>query len=86
MTEVKRKKGESFESMLRRFSTRVQRSGRIIQAKKVRFLEQKENKTRKKAGALKRIKIKTKIDYLLRSGKVKEEDLRNPKLKKTILK
>ena len=86
MTEVKRKKGESFESMLRRFNTRVQRSGRILQAKKVRFLAQTENKTRKKAAALKRIKIKTKIDYLLRSGKVKEEDLRNPKLKKTILK
>jgi ribosomal protein S21 len=86
MTEVKRKKGESFEGLLRRFNTRVQKSGRIIQAKKVRFLAQKENKTRKKAAALQRLKIKTKIDYLLRSGKVKEEELRNPKLKKNILK
>lgn len=72
--------------MLRRFNTRVQRSGRIIQAKKVRFLAPKKNKTKKKAAALQRIKTKTKIEYLLRSGKVKEEELRNPKLKKTILK
>ncbi|MFA5133187.1 MAG: 30S ribosomal protein S21 [Patescibacteria group bacterium] len=79
MTEVKRKKGESFESLLRRFNSRVQMSGRLIQAKKVRFLPPKENVTRKKSAALKRIKIKTKIDYMLRAGKIKEEDLRRPK-------
>ena len=86
MTEVKRKRGESFESLLRRFSTRVQKSGRLIQAKKVRFLASAVNKTRKKAAALQRIKAREKIAYLLRSGKIKEEDLRNPKLKKNILK
>jgi ribosomal protein S21 len=79
MTEVKRKKGESFESLLRRFSSRMQMSGRLIQAKKVRFLAPKENATRKKAAALKRIKIKGKINYMLKAGKIKEEDLRRPK-------
>jgi len=79
VTEVKRKKGESFESLLRRFNSRVQMSGRLIQAKKVRFLPSKENETRKKAAALKRITIKNKIDYMLRAGKIKEEDLKRPK-------
>jgi ribosomal protein S21 len=79
MTEVKRKKGESFESLLRRFSTRVQKSGRLIQAKKVRFLKTEENKTKKKAAALKRKAMTEKINYMLRAGKITEEDLRGRK-------
>jgi ribosomal protein S21 len=76
MTEVKRKKGESFEAMLRRFTGRVQSSGRLLQAKKIRFKADKENKTAQKGAALKRNKAKVKIDYMLKSGKIKEEDLR----------
>lgn len=86
MTEVKRKKGESFEGLLRRFSTRVQKSGRLIQAKKVRFTPPKMNKTRAKAAALQRIKNKEKIGYLLRSGKITEDQLRDRKTRKNILK
>lgn len=86
MTEVKRKKGESFEGLLRRFTSRVQKSGRLIQAKKVRFVSPKINKTKAKAAALQRIKTKEKINYFLRSGKITEEELRNPKIKKNILK
>jgi len=76
MTEVKRKEGESFESLLRRFNNRVQMSGRMLQAKKIRFLKPEGNKTRKKVAALKREGIKEKINYMLKSGKIKEEDLR----------
>lgn len=79
MTEVKRKKGESFESLLRRFSSRIQKSGRLIQAKKVRFLPENINKTKKKSAALKRKKIGEKISYMLRAGKITEEELRNKK-------
>jgi len=85
MTEVKRKEGESFESLLRRFNSRVQMSGRILQAKKVRFLAKPLNKTKKKAAALKRRGIKEKIDYLLKTGKLKEEDLSKRGNIKTIL-
>jgi ribosomal protein S21 len=79
VTEVKRKKGESFESLLRRFSTRIQKSGRLIQAKKVRFNKPKQSKTEKKSVALKRETIKSKINYMLRSGKITEDDLRGKK-------
>ena len=75
MTEVKRKTGESFESLLRRFNNRVQMSGRLLQAKKIKFLAPSENKTKKKATALKRKQAKEKIEYMLRSGKIKEEEL-----------
>jgi len=82
MTEVKRKDNESFESMLRRFKNRVQMSGRLLQARKIKFLAPSENKSKKKSAALKRKGIKEKIDYLLKSGKITEEELnRRGKLK-----
>ncbi|MBU1179970.1 30S ribosomal protein S21 [Patescibacteria group bacterium] len=82
MTEVKRKDNESFESLLRRFNNRVQMSGRLIQAKKIKFLAPSENKTKKKSAALKRKQIKEKINYMLKTGKISEEDLnRRGKLK-----
>jgi len=85
VTEVKRKEGESFESLLRRFNSRMQMSGRMLQAKKVRFLKKAPNRTKKKAAALKRQSIKEKINYLLKSGKIKEEDLSKRGNIKTIL-
>tara|TARA_Y100000310_G_C20395913_1_gene675097 strand:+ start:454 stop:714 length:261 start_codon:yes stop_codon:yes gene_type:complete len=82
MTEVTRKNNESFESMLRRFKNRVQMSGRLLQARKIKFLAPSENKTKKKAAALKRKGVKEKINYLLKSGKITEEELnRRGKLK-----
>ena len=37
MVEVKKKDGESFESMFRRFSRKIQQSGVLIRARKTRF-------------------------------------------------
>lgn len=81
MTEVKRKKGESFESLLRRFNSRVQMSGRLLQAKKVRFTVKTPNQNKKKATALQRIKTRDKLQYMLRSGKIREEDLNRRTMK-----
>ncbi|MCX6740624.1 MAG: 30S ribosomal protein S21 [Candidatus Parcubacteria bacterium] len=73
MSEVKRKKGETFESLLRRFSKRMIQSGKILQAKKIRFIQKPENKNLNKKLALRRLKIKTKKDYLKKIGKEVEE-------------
>lgn len=72
MSEVKRKKGESFESMLRRFSRRVQQSGRMLQARKIRFHEPKKNKNAQKSSALRSLQISKKRDYLERIGQLPE--------------
>ncbi len=72
MPEVKRKKGESFESMLRRFSRRVQQSGRMLQARKIRFNEPKKNKNAQKSSALRRMQIAEKREYLDRIGQLPE--------------
>ncbi len=75
LAEVKRKKGESFESLLRRFSRRMQESGRMLQAKKIRFHNKPKGKLAMRTSALHKQAIRTKNQYLLRSGKATEEEL-----------
>jgi len=72
MVEAKRKKGETFESLLRRFNKKVIQSGKILQAKKIRFLEKEPNKNLSKKLALRRNSIKAKKEYLKKIGKIEE--------------
>lgn len=73
MAEVRRRKGETFESLLRRFSRRIQQSGRILQAKKIRFHQPPKSKREKRESALHRSSMKEKRDYLIKTGALKEE-------------
>jgi len=73
VTEVKRKKGESFESLLRRFSRRVQQSGKIIQAKKIRFRQEIKSDNKKRESALRRETLKTKREYMVKTGRIKDD-------------
>ncbi|MFH1564385.1 MAG: 30S ribosomal protein S21 [bacterium] len=74
MSDVKRKAGETFESLLRRFSKKLQESGRILQAKKIRFYQKESNKNKKRKDALRRNEIKNDREYLKKIGKLPEED------------
>ena len=76
MVELKRKKGETFESFIRRFNKRLQQSGRLFQARKIRFFNRPKSKTRVRAEAGKRAELRSKRDYLKRIGKLPEEELR----------
>ncbi|KKU47717.1 30S ribosomal protein S21 [Candidatus Uhrbacteria bacterium RIFCSPLOWO2_12_FULL_46_10] len=76
MVELKRKKGETFESFFRRFNKRLQQSGRLFQARKVRFFERPKSKTRLKEAASRRAELRAKREYLKRIGKLPEEELR----------
>ncbi|MFA6428263.1 MAG: 30S ribosomal protein S21 [Candidatus Buchananbacteria bacterium] len=73
MSEIKRKRNESFESMLRRFNKKVIHSGRLIQAKKVRFHERPKNKRAKRSAAARRSQIVSKMEYLRKIGRLPEE-------------
>ncbi len=73
MVEVKRKKGESFEGLLRRFSRRLQQSGKVLSARKIRFHESDPNKNALKRSALRRDKIKQKREYLIKIGHLVED-------------
>jgi ribosomal protein S21 len=74
MSEIKRKKGESFEAMLRRFNKKVQQSGRLLQAKKIRFRNRQKNKRALREAAARRSEIVAKREYLKKIGMLPEEN------------
>ncbi len=74
--EVKRKKGESFEALFRRFSRRIQQSGKSLNVRASRFFTRDPNKNKLHDSALRRLEMGERREYLLKTGKIREEDLR----------
>lgn len=72
MVEVKRKDNESFESLMRRFSKKILQSGKILQAKKIKFYQKPINKRARKLKALRREEVKKQREYLRKIGKLDE--------------
>lgn len=81
MIEVKKKDRETSESLIRRFSRRVQQSGVLVQARKTRFRMDEKSKTEKRQGAMYRAKVKKVVDHLKKMGKFDDENFRNVKKK-----
>ncbi len=77
--DIQRKKGESFEGMFRRFSRRVQQSGKIFTVRGNRYHVKDLTKNKRKDKKLRGLVIAEKIQYELRTGKLTEEDLRSRK-------
>ncbi len=75
--DIKRKKGESFEAMFRRFSRRLQQSGKVLSLRSRRTHLRKPNHNKVHESALRRLEMGAKREYLLRSGKLIEEDRRS---------
>lgn len=73
MVELKRKRGESFESFLRRFSKRLQQSGKLREARKRQHTIPKITKNKQKLRALVGKKLHAQREYLKKIGKYKEE-------------
>lgn len=73
---VDKKKSESFEAMYRRFTRRIQQSGKVFNVRKARFRVKKNSKNKQKDKKLRSMKIGADIQYKLLTGKIKEEDLR----------
>ncbi len=73
---VTKKKGESFEALFRRFTKRLQQSGKLLNAKANRFFSREESKTKRHKSAIRRLEKKAIFEYELKTGKIKEEDLR----------
>lgn len=76
MSEIKRKKNESFEAFLRRVKKRWQQSGKILQVKKIQFHERPKNKNMRKKSALHRLAMAQKIEYMKKVGLMPEETKR----------
>ena len=81
MIEVKKKERETSESLIRRFSRRVQQSGVLVQARKTRFRKDEKSKREIREGAMYKAKVKKVVDKLKKMGKFDEENFRNVKKK-----
>lgn len=79
MVDVKRKKNESFEGLIRKFNKRIMQSGKVLQAKKVQRLAKKINRNKRKSLALRRNEIQTRTEFLRKTGQLKEEEGRGRK-------
>ncbi len=72
MVEVKAKTNESFEKLFRRFTKKIIQSGKLLQARKIRFKTKAKNERKRKAGAIHRIKTQDKREYLRKIGKLED--------------
>lgn len=73
MSEIKRKKNESFESFIRRVKKCWQQSGKVLQVKKIQFYGRQPSKNMRKKSALHRLKTSEKIEYLKKIGRMPED-------------
>lgn len=76
MIEVKKRDNESSESLVRRFTKRVQQSGVLLRAKKRRFYEPPKNKRAQRDDALRRKAIREQREILRKLGKLEEFDMK----------
>ena len=72
MVEVRKKEGESNESLLRRFTKKVQASGVLIRAKKGRFFNPPKSKLELRENAARKKLIQEKKEFLRKIGKLEE--------------
>ena len=69
MVEVKKKDNESFDSLFRRFNRKIQQSGVLIRARKIRFFEPPKSRNLQKVAARRRTSIKAQKEELKKMGK-----------------
>ncbi len=79
MIHIKRKEKETTESLIRRFSRRVQQSGVLRQVRKLRYRTEEKSKPARRNEALYKVKIRKEIDRLKKLGKFDEDALRDIK-------
>lgn len=72
MVEVRKRDNESTDSLLRRFSRKVQQSGVLLQAKKVRFYERKKAKRKLREDAMRKARFVEERERLIKLGELDE--------------
>ncbi|OGE82812.1 MAG: 30S ribosomal protein S21 [Candidatus Doudnabacteria bacterium RIFCSPLOWO2_01_FULL_44_21] len=70
MVEVKRKDNEPFESLLRRFNRKIQQSGVLVRARRIRFFEPAKSRNLLREDAIRRAENREKREELKKLGKL----------------
>lgn len=79
MIQVKKKEKETAESLIRRFSRRVQQSGVLKQVRRQRFHQEEKSRDKRRSEALYKVKIRKEISRLKKLGRFDDEALRDIK-------
>ncbi len=69
MVEIKRKDRESIEGMIRRFTKKLQQSGNIYRARKIRFHQKTKSRTILKEEAMRKNMIMERREHLKKLGR-----------------
>lgn len=72
MVEVKKRDNESSESLVRRFSRKVQDSGVLLQARKVQFYRRKKSRRKLREEAQRRTELLAERERLIKLGEIDE--------------
>ena len=72
MVEVRKRDNESTEGLMRRFSRRVQHSGVLLQARKIRFHMRKKGRRKMREDAIRKAGIQTERERLIKLGEIDE--------------
>ena len=70
LVEVKKKDNESFESLLRRFNRKIQQSGVLVRARRIRFFEPARSRNLLREDAQRRAVNREKREELKKIGKL----------------
>lgn len=70
MLEVKKQSTESSQSLLRRFTKGIQRSGVLFKVRKNRFMKRPKSDQAKKRAALRREELRKEYEKLRKLGKL----------------
>lgn len=81
MIHIRKKDRETPESMIRRFSRRVQQSGVLQSVRRNRFRLEEKSRPKRREEALYKVKIRKEIDRLKKLGKFDEDSLREVRRK-----
>ncbi len=72
MVEVHKRENESSDSLIRRFSRKVQQSGILLQARKVRYYQRKKSKKKLREEAQRRSELQSERERLIKLGEIDE--------------
>lgn len=71
--EVKKQERETSQDVIRRFTKRIQQSGLLLRARKIRFRARRKSRQMKKRAALRREEIKKEYAKLKKLGKIEQK-------------
>jgi len=71
--EVLKQERETSQSLVRRFGRRVQQSGLLVRARKLRFRRKKKSQGAEKRAALRREEVRKEYQKLRKLGKLEKE-------------